>query len=119
MSVCLLQDGDLLYTPSALWTAAHLSLPILYVMHNNRQYGNTVGHSAQIARARGRSEQTRHVGSGLTEPSIDFAGLARSMGVDGTGPVSRLEELGPAIMAALKVVDSGRPALVDVVTTGA
>ena len=119
LSVCLLQDGDLLYTPSALWTAAHLSLPILYVMHNNRQYGNTVGHSAQIARARGRSEQTRHVGSGLTEPSIDFAGLARSMGVDGTGPVSRLEELGPAIMAALKVVDSGRPALVDVVTTGA
>src|SRR3989454_11876829 len=29
-------DGDLLYTPSALWTAAHHRIPLLIVMYNNR-----------------------------------------------------------------------------------
>src|SRR5262249_48006433 len=31
-------DGDLLYAPGVLWTAAHHRIPILYVMHNNRAY---------------------------------------------------------------------------------
>jgi thiamine pyrophosphate-dependent acetolactate synthase large subunit-like protein len=46
--VNLQADGDLLYTPSALWTAAHHHLPLLVVMFNNRS--DTVGQppSAEI-----------------------------------------------------------------------
>jgi hypothetical protein len=59
-------DGDLLFLPSALWTAAHLGLPILIVVHDNRQYGNTVEHAAAIARHRGRTADRRYAGRGWT-----------------------------------------------------
>src|SRR5206468_1486171 len=44
--VDLQSDGDLLYTPSALWTAAHYRLPILFVVENNRTYGKDRLHQA-------------------------------------------------------------------------
>ncbi|MCK4608151.1 MAG: thiamine pyrophosphate-binding protein, partial [Gammaproteobacteria bacterium] len=42
-------DGDLLFTPSALWTAAHYKVPLLIIVMNNRSYGNTKKHSCKIA----------------------------------------------------------------------
>jgi len=36
----------------------------------------------------------------------------------GIGPITTVDGLEPAVRAALAVVDSGRPALVDVVTRG-
>jgi thiamine pyrophosphate-dependent acetolactate synthase large subunit-like protein len=41
LCVNLQADGDLLYTPSALWTAAHHRLPMLVIMFNNRTYYNS------------------------------------------------------------------------------
>jgi thiamine pyrophosphate-dependent acetolactate synthase large subunit-like protein len=109
----------LLFTPSALWTAANRPLPVLFVMHNNRQYQNTVEHAWRVARERGRPVERRYLGSAIADPPVDFALLARSMGVWGAGPVTTPDAL-PAVLAeALAVVDSGEPALVDVVTTGA
>jgi len=29
-------DGDLMYAPGVLWTAAYHKIPLLFVMHNNR-----------------------------------------------------------------------------------
>jgi len=107
-------DGDLLFAPAALWTLAHLRLPVLVVVHNNRQYANTVGHAAQLAQLRGRDVEKRHVGASFTDPPVDFASLAASFGVWGTGPIDDVERLGPALEQALEVVRSGRPALVDV-----
>lgn len=119
LCICIQPDGDLLFTPSALWTAANRSLPILFVMHNNRQYQNTVEHAERVALERGRPVERRHVGSAIADPNVDFALLARSLGVWGTGPVTSPESLGDAVSGALEVVDAGRPALVDVVTAGA
>ena len=31
-------DGDFLFNPGTLWTAAHHQIPMLYVVHNNRAY---------------------------------------------------------------------------------
>ena len=31
-------DGDLMYAPGVLWTAARHKIPLLAVMHNNRGY---------------------------------------------------------------------------------
>ena len=44
-------DGDLMYVPEALWTAAHHELPLLIVVHNNRTYGKDELHQAEVARA--------------------------------------------------------------------
>jgi thiamine pyrophosphate-dependent acetolactate synthase large subunit-like protein len=112
-------DGDLLYTPSALWTAARYRVPLLTVVHNNRQYQNTVEHAARIAAERGRGAAARYEGAGLRDPDVDFAALARSFGVWASGPVTNTDELESALTDARAVVASGRPALVDVLTTGA
>jgi thiamine pyrophosphate-dependent acetolactate synthase large subunit-like protein len=116
-------DGDLLFLPSALWTAAHRSLPVLVIVNNNRQYGNTVEHAGKIARRRGHSdanhgERLRYVGAGLADPPVDLAGLARSFGVWAAGPISDAETLAESLAQAIKVVSSGKPALLDVLTPG-
>jgi acetolactate synthase I/II/III large subunit len=118
ISVSVQADGDILYLPSALWTAAQLSLPTLIVVHNNRQYGNTVEHAAAIATQRGRSTERRYVGAGLGEPAVSIAGLAKSFGVWATGPVADTATLADSLAEAVAVVRSGGPALVDVLTPG-
>jgi hypothetical protein len=50
-------------------------------------------------------------------PEPDFGALARSMGVWGEGPITRVEDVRPALQRAIEVVKSGRPALVDTITT--
>jgi thiamine pyrophosphate-dependent acetolactate synthase large subunit-like protein len=110
-------DGDLLFLPSALWTAAHLGLRILFVVFNNRQYGNTVEHAMKIAQHRGRPDR-RYVGSGIGDPPIDLAAMAASFGLWSTGPVTDPANLAQRLSEAVAVVEAGRPALVDVITPG-
>ena len=111
-------DGDLLYAPQALWTAARLRLPVLYVVHDNRRYGNTYGHALEVARERGRDEAAAHAAaagaSALDDPAVDLAGLAHSFGVAAWGPVGRARDLPEVLAAAARCVRDGQPALVDV-----
>ena len=79
--VGLQPDGDLLYAPMALWTAAHHDLPLLMVVENNRSYGADRLHQARIGRLRNRSEDKVSVGIDLENPAVDIAGLARAQGV--------------------------------------
>lgn len=112
-------DGDLLYLPSALWTAAHLQLPVLTVVHNNRQYRNSVEHAATTAAHRRRDTSRRYVGTGLNEPPVDFARLASAYGVWSAGPISDAATLAEQLTEAVAIVESGRPALLDVIVPGA
>jgi thiamine pyrophosphate-dependent acetolactate synthase large subunit-like protein len=118
ITVDLQADGDLLFLPSALWTAAQRQLPVLIVVNNNRQYGNTVEHAARIGRRRGHGDANRYVGAGLAEPPVDLAGLARSFGVWADGPISDPDTLGQRLAEAVAVVKRGQPALLDVLTPG-
>jgi thiamine pyrophosphate-dependent acetolactate synthase large subunit-like protein len=111
-------DGDLLYGPQALWTAARLRLPVLVVVHDNRAYGNTVGHARAVGATRGRPPGSEFAGSGLDGPAVDLAGLARSLGVAAWGPVRDPDHLRRALAEALDTVSAGRPALLDVLTPG-
>jgi len=43
-SVSIQSDGDLMYAPGVLWTAARHKIPLLAVMHNNRGYHQEVMH---------------------------------------------------------------------------
>ena len=116
LCISLQPDGDLLYSPGALWTAAHHKIPILIVMFNNRTYYNSEAHAVDVAQDRERAVENRGVGTWISGPDVDFAGLARSMGVYGEGPVESPEEVIPALQRAIKVVkEQGLPALVDVV----
>ncbi len=111
-------DGDFLFVPSALWTAAHYQVPVLILMFNNRLYYNDAEHNKLVAEARARdSRRAYDVGGRITEPSVDFAKLAGSYGVYGRGPIEKPDEIRGAIEAALNVVEAeGKPALVDIVT---
>jgi acetolactate synthase I/II/III large subunit len=114
--VDLQSDGDLLYTPGALWTAAHHRIPVLFVICNNRSYFNDENHQALIARARGRPVENRVVGIRIEDPPVDFAGMARAFGAHGEGPVEDPAGIGPALRRALRVVkEERRPAVVDVI----
>ena len=113
--VDLQSDGDLLYTASALWTAAKLRLPLLVVVENNRAYGKDRLHQATVARTRGRGLDDVGVGIDIDDPPVDLARLATAQGVEGLGPVTGPDDLGPTLERALRAVDEGRPVLVDVV----
>ncbi|MGQ0550093.1 MAG: thiamine pyrophosphate-dependent enzyme, partial [Armatimonadota bacterium] len=116
LCVALQPDGDLLYTPQALWTAAHHRIPILFIVCNNRTYGNDEAHQELIARARGRPVENRVIGIRLEDPPVALAEMARALGVHGEGPIEKPDEVGAALRRAMRVVKGERlPALVDVV----
>ena len=118
LSVNIQNDGDMMYAPGVLWTAAHHNIPLLIVMHNNRAYHQEVMHIQRMANQhnRGITSSSVHVGTTIDSPNIEYAKLAQSMGVYGEGPISDPKELGPALRRALAVVEKGEPALVDAVT---
>jgi acetolactate synthase-1/2/3 large subunit len=116
LSVNIQNDGDLMYAPGVLWTSAHHRIPLLSVMHNNRAYHQEVMHLQRMANRHQRDITTASIGTTLLDPNIDFAMVARGMGVHGEGPITDPKDLGPAIKRALEVVERGEPALVDVVT---
>ncbi len=107
-----------MYAPGALWTAAHHRIPLLLVMHNNRPYHQEVMQIQRMSnrRQRGVTTGTAGVGTKIEDPNIDYAILARSMGLYGEEPISDPNDLGPALRRAFDRVEQGEPAVVDVVT---
>ena len=82
MVVTIQPDGDLMYDPTALWTAAHHALPLLMVVIDNGTYGADRIHQARMASLReGRSADVAHIGVDFDDPGIDIAGLAEAQGV--------------------------------------
>jgi acetolactate synthase-1/2/3 large subunit len=115
--VSIQNDGDLLYTPGSLWTAAHHDIPMLVIMFNNRSYYQDVGHQLAITKVRQRSLTNVGVGVNLDRPATDFATLAKSFGLYGDGPIVDPEDISAALARGLKVVkEEGRLALIDTVT---
>jgi benzoylformate decarboxylase len=100
----MIGDGSALYGIQALWTAAHLKLPITYVIANNRGY--------RILKERlvSMRKTNRFVGMDIREPAIDYTALAASMGVPGRR-IGDPAEIAPALREALA---SGGPRLVEV-----
>ncbi len=116
---CTIQpDGDLMYAPGALWTAAHHKIPLLLVMHNNRCYHQEIMHVQRMAGMHQRRVDTARIGCEIADPNIDFAKVAQGLGVWAEGPVTDPSKLGAVLKRAVAEVKNGRPALVDVVTQG-
>ncbi len=101
--VAMVGDGSAMYGIQALWTAAHLKLPITYVIINNRSY--------RIIKERlvaGR-HSNRFVGMDMRDPAIDFAAVARGFGL-AARCVTDPDDIGRVMRAA---IDSGVPNLVE------
>ena len=105
-----------MYAPGVLWTSAHHRIPLLSVMHNNRAYHQEVMHLQRMANRHQRGITRAGIGTTIEDPNIDYAMVARGLGLHGEGPISDPKDLGPAIRRALDVVHRGEPALVDVLT---
>jgi acetolactate synthase I/II/III large subunit len=109
-------DGDLMYDPGALWTAANSRIPLLVVMYNNRAYYNDFEHQIRVAGHRGTPVENARVGQEIDDPAPDFAALAKSFGWYAEGPIVEPDAAGPAIKRALAHVREKRmPALVDTI----
>jgi acetolactate synthase I/II/III large subunit len=116
LTVTIQNDGDLMYAPGVLWTSAHHNIPLLSVMHNNRAYHQEVMHVQRMCDRRSRGIDRASIGTTMTDPNINFAMVAKGMGVYSEGPITDPKELGPAILRAKEVVKRGEPALVEAVT---
>jgi len=101
--VAIVGDGSAMYTIQALWTAAHLKLPITYVIPNNRSY--------RILKERLVSfrKTDKFVGMDMDDPAIDFVSLAQSMGVSARR-IADPQDVGPALRESMQ---SGGPRLLD------
>ncbi|MGH9356703.1 MAG: thiamine pyrophosphate-binding protein, partial [Terriglobia bacterium] len=116
LTVNIQDDGDLLFAPGVLWTAAHHRIPLLTVMHNNRAYHEEAMHIERMACRHNRGIDRSWIGTTFNDPNIDFAKIAQGFGLYAEGPITDPKELGPALQRAIAVVKRGEPALVDVVT---
>jgi acetolactate synthase-1/2/3 large subunit len=116
LTVNIQDDGDLMYAPGVLWTAAHHRIPLLNIMHNNRAYHEEVMQVQRMANRHNRGIDRIGIGTAIEDPYIDFSKLAQSMGLYAEGPITNPNDLGPAIRRAIAVVKRGEPALLDVVT---
>jgi acetolactate synthase I/II/III large subunit len=109
-------DGDLMYAPGVLWTAAHHRIPLLLVMHNNRAYHQEVMHLQRMANRHQRGITNAGIGTTLVDPNIDYSKLAQSLGWYAEGPITDPKDLTAAITRAVAAVKRGEPALLDTVT---
>jgi acetolactate synthase-1/2/3 large subunit len=116
LTVCIQSDGDLMMAPGTLWTSAHHKIPMLTLMHNNRAYHQEIMQLQRVANQHNRGIDTCDIGTTIKDPNIDYAQLARSMGVEAEGPISDPGMLGPAIKRGIAAVKRGNPYLIDVIT---
>ena len=102
--VAAIGDGSAMYSVQALWTAAHLKLPITYVIINNRGY--------RIIKERlvALRNSARFVGMNIREPAIDFVAMAQGFGM----PARRLTDPRDINLVLGDAVRSGVPNLIEV-----
>ena len=98
-------DGSAMYGIQALWTAAHLKLPITYLIPNNRSY--------RILKERLVSMRStdKFIGMDMRDPAIDYTGLARSMGV----PARCVTDPADIVPALREAAGRQGPSLVEVI----
>jgi benzoylformate decarboxylase len=108
--LAVIGDGSAMYSIQALWTAAHLKLPIAFVIANNRSYRilkQRVHALDGPAAAFGR-----YLGMDFRDPPIDFPALARSLGV----PARQVADPADVVPALREALAGGNgPRLVDVI----
>jgi benzoylformate decarboxylase len=106
--VCFSGDGSAMYSIQALWTAAHHKLPLSVVIVNNGGY--------RIIKQRllAFHGDDHYVGMDFVDPPVDFAGMAKALGVEAMR-ITEPKDLKSTLTSAFK-----RPGakLIEVVVDG-
>ena len=113
LPVALIGDGDFLMGSTAVWTAVRYGIPVLLIVCNNHSFFNDELHQERVAKERGRPVENKWIGQRMSEPEIDIAQMARSMGAEGLGPVRRAQDLAAAITQGLALVRAGKVCVID------
>jgi benzoylformate decarboxylase len=106
--VSLVGDGGAMYSPQALWSAAHQGAHVVFFVFNNRRYGVLQNVARQLGCA--NAVAGRFVGMDVIDPPIDFLALAASMGV----PAERAETRDAIAAAAAKALARSGPSLIEI-----
>jgi benzoylformate decarboxylase len=91
--LCFSGDGSAMYSIQSLWTAAHHKLPLTVVIANNGGY--------RIIKQRllAFHGDDHYVGMDFADPPVDFAGMAKSMGLEAMR-ITSPADLKPALSSA-------------------
>ena len=113
--VAIVGDGSAMMTVQALWTAVNESIPVVYVICNNRSYRILKLNMGTYKRhiLNDEAPESRYIGMDFPAP-FDFEGIAASFGVDSR----RIEDPADLAPAMKRALDLGEPALLDVVIDG-
>lgn len=114
--VAIMGDGDFIMSAGAIWSAVNQGAPLLLVINNNSTWGNDEKHQVHVAKERGRPVENAGIGQRMDEPSIDHAGISRGFGAWAAGPIHTPADLKDALSEAVRQVDAGRVAVLDVRT---
>ena len=114
LPIAICGDGDFCMGVTAIWTAVHYRIPLLFVVCNNRSFFNDELHQERVARIRNRPPENRWIGQRISDPDIDCAALGRAQGAVGFAPVVKTGDLVPTFEKAIAAVEQGHVAVVDV-----
>ena len=116
LTVNIQPDGDLMYAPGVLWTAAHHRIPLLGDAQQPR-----VSPGSHARSAYGESAQPRYRSridwDDAREPEHRLREAGPGHGLYAEGPIEKPGDLAPALARAIAVVKRGEPALLDVDAT--
>jgi benzoylformate decarboxylase len=105
---CLCGDGGAMYSPQALWSAAHYKSRVIFFVFNNARYNVLMN----VAKGLGSKNAVagKFVGMDVVEPRIDFQALARSMGVPGV----RADDPAAIAAAIAEATTRDGPSLIEI-----
>ncbi len=101
-------DGGAMYSPQALWSAAHHRTRVIFFVFNNRRYGVLQNIAKQLGCA--NAVAGRFVGMDVDHPAIDFQALAASMGV----PATRADTVTAINAAIAEALERDGPSLIEI-----
>ena len=79
--IALVGDGSAMYTIQSLWSAAHESVAVVFVIFNNQSY-RILKQRTQALKGFS-AEDNEYVAMDLVKPGLDYVGLAKAQGVPG------------------------------------
>ena len=106
-------DGSAIMTVQALWTAVNSAVPAIFVICNNASYRVLKVNMNHYHRLNALEPPDSYFAMDFPNP-IDFAAQARVYGMQ----VVRIEDPAEIDSAINSAIDSGKPAVIDMIIDG-